>query len=136
MNPELYERYLAKKAKKLGISVEEAAKQLGSQAAKSEEQMAGGQEGKPLTVESGKWKVESLSSLAPSSDGEGCDGVISTVNSEISQIQQNDKNPSTLQPFNPYVHRTHPTNRHRQARLARGGACPRNRRGHAVGEAA
>ncbi|MBO6088178.1 shikimate dehydrogenase [bacterium] len=41
MNPELYERYLAKKAKKLGISVEElkaqgAANQTGSQATKPE----------------------------------------------------------------------------------------------------
>ena len=106
MNPELYERYLAKKAKKLGVTVDElkaqdAAKQLGSQAAKSEDRKFGGQDVKQLAVESGKWKVESLSSQTPSSDGEGWDGVISTNNNAISQEQQTNKNPSTFQPFNP-----------------------------------
>ena len=47
--------------------------------------------GKFFIVESGKWKVESLLSHAPSPDGEGWDGVISTDNSETSQAQQNDK---------------------------------------------
>ena len=44
--------------------------QIGSLTAKSEDQRAEGQEDKPVTVESGKWKVESLSSHAPSPDGE------------------------------------------------------------------
>ena len=61
---------------------------------------AGCQEVKPLTVESGKLKVESLSSHAPSPDGEGWDGVISTSNREIMQPQQFDTNLSTVQPFN------------------------------------
>ena len=74
MNPELYERYLAKKAKKLGISVEEAAKRLGSEAAKNEEDKKVGRlEGKPINE----------SSLR-----------------EFSQDQQTDKNPSTIQTFN------------------------------------
>ena len=68
---------------------------------KIEEQRAGGQKGKSVTVESGKWKVESLSSHAPSPDGEGWDGVISNDNSEYSQEQPTDTNFSTLQPFNP-----------------------------------
>ena len=46
--------------------------------------------GKFFIVESGKWKVESLLSHAPSPDGEGWDGVISTDNSETSQAQQTD----------------------------------------------
>ena len=54
---------------------EEAAKQLGSYAAKS--------------------------SHAPSPDGEGWDGVISIDNSVISQTQQSDNSLSTIQPFNP-----------------------------------
>ena len=62
--PEVREEIL-KKVKRI-----KAAKQQSSQAAKSEEQRAGGQEGKPLIVESGKLKVESLSSHAPSPDGE------------------------------------------------------------------
>ena len=40
------------------------------------------------------------SSHAPSPDGEGWDGVISSDDSENSQRQQTDKNHSTLQPFN------------------------------------
>jgi septum site-determining protein MinC len=80
----------------------EGAKELGSQAAKNEEeQRSGEQEGKQLTVESGKLKVESLSSHTPSPDGEGWDGVISTNNSENSQEQLTDTNLSTFQPFNP-----------------------------------
>jgi ADP-heptose:LPS heptosyltransferase len=38
---------------------------------------------KDLAVESGKWKVESLSLHTPSPDGEGWDGVISTENSPL-----------------------------------------------------
>ena len=67
----------------------------------SEGRKAGSQEDKPVTVESGKLKVESLSSHAPSPDGEGWDGVISTDNSKTSQEQLTDINLSTLQPFNP-----------------------------------
>ena len=59
-----------------------------------------GQEGKLLTIESGKWKVERFTSCAPSPDGEGWDGVISIENSEIPQEQLTDKNHSTLRPFN------------------------------------
>ena len=128
MNPELYERYLAKKAKKLGVTVDELK-------AQAEEQRTGGQEGKPLTVESGKLKVESLSSQTPSPDGEricgrtersesglrkdgaycgeatntelleqransrqGWDGAISTNNNAISQEQQPD---TVLSPYRP-----------------------------------
>ena len=61
---------------------------------------AGSQEGKPLKVESGKLKVESLSLYASSPDGEGWDGVISNDNSENLQEQQFDTNHSTIQPFN------------------------------------
>ena len=58
-----------------------AAKQLGSYAAKS--------------------------SQAPSPDGEGWDGVISTNISKISQDQLTDKNLSTFQPFNPSTINSH-----------------------------
>ena len=75
----------------------------------AENQRARVQEGKLLTVESGKLKVESLSSHAPSPDGEGWDGVISTVNIETLQSKQPDKNLSTLQPFNPSTEKSpHP----------------------------
>ena len=94
MNPELYERYLAKKAKKLGVTVDElkaqdAAKQLGSQAAKSEDRKFGGQEDKPAEATRQLGSVSSTYKNSPSphpSPSRG-EGVVAD-------------NPSTLQPFN------------------------------------